>query len=604
MLSTEDRSLLVDLLSAPDGHRLEHAVGTTFTLDLESMFRVPLAFAGAEWRADADPLGVMHAVQSTVDRFDVFCQAGMVRVPAGGAGILAFLEPAVHQVTRPSPGHLFHPKIWVTSFVDGHGDRQMRMLCGSRNLTGDRTWDAVLRLDGIVTGRPRALNGELARFVAGLAERSVHPLDPRRATSIGDLADCLRRTEWEAPDGAIADDWLRFHVFGAGHRPDVDLSGGRRLIISPFLTLDGVERSWPTNGSATIVSRAESFAVLTPEERSTITDEWGADLLTFDDSAAVPDLDDDDAGRRWELSGLHAKVYVVERNRRAHVFIGSLNATENAWTGNDEILVEIVGRPKTFGIDRVLSTSSGGLGSVLMPFIDGATEAPPDDELVRRLERALITVAEQPLVATAASALVDDTWSETVSSSVPLPTLDDGVDLSIRLLSTHDERTPATSRELDETWTGLGAEELTPFVAVTLRAGPPSARIEASTIVMATMSGAPDDRLDRLLAAKVGSPEAFLRFLLLLLQGDSDEMLTDLADGSGDGTAVFGLSGDGVLEAVAMALADRPEVLDDVDRLVARLLSTDAGREVLPPGWNELWDQVIVARRMLTEAGS
>ena len=81
-------------------------------------------------------------------------------------------------------------------------------------------------------------------------------------------------------------------------------------------------------------------------------------------------------------------------------------------------------------------------------------------------------------------------------------------------------------------------------------------------------------------------------------------MLTDLADGSGDGTAVFGLSGDGVLEAVAMALADRPEVLDDVDRLVARLLSTDAGREVLPPGCNELWDQVIVARRMLTEAGS
>lgn len=604
MLSTEDRSLLVDLLSAPDGHRLEHAVGTTFTLDLESMFRVPLAFAGAEWRADADPLGVMHAVQSTVGRFDVFCQAGMVRVPSGGAGILAFLEPAVHQVKRPSPGHLFHPKIWVASFLDDHGDRQMRMLCGSRNLTGDRTWDAVIRLDGVATDQPQALNEELARFVAGLAERSVHPIDQPRAASIGDLANNLHKTEWEAPNGAMGDDWLRFHVFGEGHRPDVDLSGGRRLIISPFLTLEGVKRSWPTSGSATIVSRAESFAVLTPEERSTITDEWGADLLTFDDSAAVPDLDDDDAGRRWELSGLHAKVYVVERTRRAHVFIGSLNATENAWTGNDEILVEIVGRRKTFGIDRVLSTSNGGLGSVLMPFIDGATEAPADDELLRRLERTLIAIAEQPLVAAAVSTPTDDTWSETVSSNVPLPQLDDGVDLSIRLLSTHDERTPPASSELDETWTGLGAEDLTPFVAVTLRAGPPSARIEASTIVMATLLGAPDDRLDRLLAAKVGSPEAFLRFLLLLLQGDSEGMLAALADGPGDGTAVFGLSGDGVLEAVAMALADRPEVLDDVDRLVGRLRSTDAGREVLPPGWNELWDQVIAARELLTGAES
>lgn len=46
MLSPDDRTLLVDLLTPPEGFTLHHAIATTFTLHLTALLPVPLGFAG------------------------------------------------------------------------------------------------------------------------------------------------------------------------------------------------------------------------------------------------------------------------------------------------------------------------------------------------------------------------------------------------------------------------------------------------------------------------------------------------------------------------------------------------------------------------------
>lgn len=603
MLGTEDRALLVDLLGAPgDGFRLERAVGTTFTLHLDALLRVPLAVVGAEWTEGSDPLGVLHALQSTVDRIDVFCQAGMIRVPPDGAGILGFVEPVVHQVRRPRPGRLFHPKIWVLSFVRDSGERRMRLLCGSRNLTNDRTWDAVVALEGPVSGRAHAVNRPLSELVASLPDRVPTGMPADRAAAIAEVAELVRRVDWERPDGVVSDDWLAFHVFGAGRRPTPDLSGSRRLIISPFLSADGLDIVWPEHTGATIVSRTESFATLEPEVRDDLVDEWGARLFVLDDAAAVPDVDGAEAGRRWELVGLHAKVYLVERNRRVHIFVGSANATENGWSGNDELLVELVGSRSKLGIDRVLGERDGALSSVLLPFAGGDAEPTDDDGLRRQLEHALVGLAELHYVADATQQ-PDSRWAETVRSLERVPPLPDGAVLSLRLLTARGERRIGSGSPVHEDWVGLDPEELSPFVALTLRAGPLSSPTEVATIVVARLAGAPDDRLDRLLARQIGTPTDFLRFLLLLLSTDGDGFPACALTGAGASNSAnpFGLASAGVLESLVMALADRPELLDDVDRLVSRLGATDAGREVLPDGWDEMWTQVRAARVALED---
>ena len=111
--------------------------------------------------------------------------------------------------------------------------------------------------------------------------------------------------------------------------------------------------------------------------------------------------------------------------------------------------------------------------------------------------------------------------------------------------------------------------------------------------------GDPKDRLDRVLARRIGSTSEFLRFILLLLQlAGRDDWLPE---GDGLGSFASFASGDsaGVLEAILDALATSPRMIDDIDRLVTRLSTSERGRKVLPDGWNEFWPSVVAARDRL-----
>src|SRR5689334_2571260 len=116
MLAPDARAVLLDQLRPPVGCRLDAAVATTFTLDLAAALVPPLAFASFEMRGTPDPVAALEAVRSCTDRVDIFCQAGQVAVPAQASDLMAYLEPMVHEVRRPRPGHLFHPKIWLLRY--------------------------------------------------------------------------------------------------------------------------------------------------------------------------------------------------------------------------------------------------------------------------------------------------------------------------------------------------------------------------------------------------------------------------------------------------------------------------------------------------------
>ena len=81
-----------------------------------------------------------------------------------------------------------------------------------------------------------------------------------------------------------------------------------------------------------LISRGEALQAL-PKE---VLDRLDAYEL---DSAAQLSLDDAEGERRQAfLTNLHAKVFVVERLKLAHLFVGSANATEGAFSGNVEFL--------------------------------------------------------------------------------------------------------------------------------------------------------------------------------------------------------------------------------------------------------------------------
>ncbi len=578
-------------------------------MHLTALLPIPLGLAGADLISSTDPLSILQAVANYRDRIDIFCQAGHVAVPARGNDLLAFLEPMVHQVMAPTPGHLFHPKLWVMRYASDDGEEEcFRLVCGSRNLTHDRAWDVVINLEGRRTRRRHAVNRPIADFLISLADRVPAGVPSERQAAISELAQAVRYVEWERPDNPIVSkDWLSFHVFGAGHRTRPNMAGYRRLVVSPFLNDAGLDKVWPDGtGECVVVSRGEELDAVGQSWRDWLHEY--ADLRVLDENAAIPAPESGEAGLRWSLSGLHAKLYVVERNKAAHVFVGSANTTGSAWTGNDELLVEIIGKAGTYGVQATLGgagggTGSGGFGRILLPHALGepAPESAEDD-LRRTLENALRDLASVAFTATVEgeperpSLWVRSDKSLRAASSLPA---DAGLTAELLTVAGRPHR-PLFGARLDHRWQLSLVEEITPFLVLRLASGAGAARVEVSSIVLARLIGDPADRLDRVLARRIGTTSEFLRFVLLLLQLAGRESWFPEALGGGMfGAFTMGRGGSGVLEAVLTALASTPGAIDDIDRVVRRLSATEQGRQVLPDEWAAFWPSVTEARSRL-----
>ena len=185
MLEPQTRAALTEQLRPPPGFELAHAVGTTFTLDLASALAVPLSFASHPVAARDDTLGVLDSIRRAADRVDIFAQAGEITMGTR-SDLVAFLEPMVHPVA-PRRG-LFHPKVWFLEYRAGETSA-FRFLCSSRNLTADRSWDVIVRLDGhpAPPGKLResaAINRPLVDLLRSLADRAVHPIPPAGSSGI------------------------------------------------------------------------------------------------------------------------------------------------------------------------------------------------------------------------------------------------------------------------------------------------------------------------------------------------------------------------------------------------------------------------------------
>ncbi|CCH89524.1 conserved protein of unknown function [Modestobacter italicus] len=559
------------------GAELVQAVGTTFTVDLATALAVPLSFASRDLGSVPDPIGVMEAVRSTADRIDVFYQAGQAAVPPQASDVLAFLEPVLHPVTASRAGHLFHPKLWLIKFQDVEKNVSYRLVCMTRNLTGDRSWDAVISLDGGPGPRREAGNQPLSDLISALPRLCTTRLPDERQQRIEAFAAEIRRAVWELPDDVKE---IAFHALGVSRRATPpDYSGYRRLVVSPFVDEEGLAIVAPqTRDGGFLVSRPEHLDRL-PELPNDLHPKVVSVLAEFEDERAA-----------GELGGLHAKIVAVERARLTHLFIGSANATRAAFDGNVEFVVELVLGAAKYSVDSYLSSDTG-LGALLEDYTPQTRPEDPEEKQRAVLRSRLRQLAELPWTMQIGQP-AETTYDLRLRSGKPLS--DWAHDLSMELLSRRGEAVrPQPGQEADETFTRVELADITPFLVATLREGD----VAESSVIPAGLIGDPEDRLDAVLARQVDTPEKFLRFVLLLLSL-TGQLAQAPAAGSSTGSWAS-TAAQGVFELLARALADEPSVLDDLERIVDRLGRTEAGRAVMPEGFADVWATIQEARGLM-----
>ena len=607
MLSPDVRAVAMELLRPPDQHRLDLAVLTTYTLDLEALLALPLAVLSQSDRSVdelmANPLDLIAALRETGDRIHVFVDETGIQIPEQGKELVSTLESNVHPVRAPNGG-VFHPKVWLARFVpeEDSGPELLRLAILSRNLTFDCSWDIALASEAPIGGRRVADSrplGELIAALPGMTSKAGTRLPKAISDAVAELAEQARRTAYPAPDGF--DSPLKFHSFGIPSRPTGvwPPQGGatRVLAVAPFAGGHGTKIA-----AALGHDDAERILISRPEELDrldriapTSLDGWSR-VLVLSESATG---ESGEEARR--PLGLHAKIVAVEHRGQVAWYFGSPNLTQAALTGrNVEVLARLGGKRAQCGIEQFID----GFGDLCEPYERSLADTEEDDATLAEVQcgKQALELAQRAVAQSVGSGALGivckqegDVWQWRMDGDVD--DLPDGVIVHVWPASIAEEQ--SLSLDQQRAWS-LPVECLTAFVAFRLKID-----IEGVDDLRFAMrlpaKELPSDRTARILRSLIDSPAKFLQFLRSLLGGfEGRSGLLPREDEAGGNTAwegVFG--GETLLEDLLRAASRDPERLDVVRRLVTDLRRTEDGRAIVPPELYALWqaiDQTVTPR--------
>ena len=339
-----DRLQYNKLLSPPDGFYLDTTVGTTYSLDLETLLGIPLALALGGEAGEEDyqhGLVLLEAIRRLGGRIHLYCQAGQIALPTEQRPVLAFLEDSVTQV-KPPEGYSFHPKLWVARYRhQKNKERELfRVAVLSRNLTFDRSWDLAVAMDGEPGSEELAANEPLGEFLEYLAGFS----NGERRKDVMQLAREVRRARFQPQLKGKSYFWdYQFLPIGLAESPGLDALFKRRChqftIISPFLnagTVKHLRKSLFPSGEMILISRKDSLQKLGEKALAKI-DCWHLKNAVIDGE----DMLEEEAQIFRSRQDLHAKLYLKTRHGRTSLWIGSANCSRPAFSGNIEFLLRL-----------------------------------------------------------------------------------------------------------------------------------------------------------------------------------------------------------------------------------------------------------------------
>jgi hypothetical protein len=618
-----NRQLLFEALRPPPGSTLDSAIGTTFSLDLLTLLTAPLAFTSfdledAQGRIIANPLALLESLRRYADRISIFCQAGQIALPGRYDRLYTYLEQTVHEVVAPDPDGVFHPKLWVLRFTSVDAPEQpacYRVLCLSRNLTTDRSWDTILVLDGTMqaTHPHKDANQPLCDFVAALPTLAMQPLAEQAMAHIARMREELPSVVFDLPTGF---DGLTFWPLGIeGHTTwPFPRTVDRMLVMAPFVSGSCLTRLAGTRQNNILIARPEELHPLRAEQLAGFAQVFVLDPTMQTEMAETAGADGTDppADSADALVGLHAKLYLADQGPRAHIWTGSANATHAAFHHNVEFLVELAGAREHCGSEALLRrTDEDDLIDMLQPFLPPTEPATPDpvQQLAHRAETARAVLARAPFTVQVETIDDDDRFQMYLclpdTSRLDLP---DGVQVHCwpitvaeAMAHTFDDTTRPVA-----TFGPISFAALTPFIAFAVVASDGTHTARCRFVRNLPLLGAPEDRPDQIIRDMFANSKDMLRFLLFLLADSGADVAPDILrphaqqNGHHDTHTNGAMPGfSPVFEALVRALDRNPARLDEIHRLIHDLPRTAEGDDLLPNGFDAIWQPIWTARERL-----
>ncbi len=575
------------ILSPPADCRLDFAVGTTYSLDLDALVGATLALTLSEETDSAlldNPVCLLEALRAAGEQTALFCEDGRIHLPGKTTSLYILLERMVFPVRtkkrRGVAGYpAFHPKFWLLRYRDPQGGFVYRVAVLSRNLTFDRSWDVSYYMDGKTTGELTDKNRPLCDFLSYLAEQLPDtPAGRAKRRKLRSLIRELDGVEFSTGEKEFYDfEFLPAGIKGRGieSAPLFTDTFHELLIMSPFLS-GGVVRDFNRRNDASpiqasryaLFTRAAALAKLKPEDCSNFQ------LFTMRDAVIDGEMGlsgDGGAARRQDI---HAKLYMINKYSDTDLYLGSLNATYKAAHHNVEFMIRLRSKRRYLNMDKLMAslrgTEPGGADDPFQPVtLDNAAREEDDgglDAAVKELARC------GPAARISGS-------GERYTLRLTFDTLPDfSCEATVKPLLAGQ----ALPLREDMEFPGLTLTQLSRFFAVSLSDGEGSIQ----RVLLVPTEGMPEDR-ERAVVSGVVKDVGFCRYIAFLL-GD-DVILSTLeinSAGARDGTERRQGGVPALYEKMLQTAAAAPEKLKEV----GRLMETITEEEVIPEEFRKLYN--------------
>lgn len=346
-----DRVDYGSLLIPPEGFKLENAIATSYSLDLDALVSIPVALYFAhslDLDVNQDMVQLLESIRRASAAVKVFCQKGQIKVPDNQHRLYGFIEPCIVQMSSTHKNS-FHPKTWTIRYVNDDGEIKYRVIVLSRNLTFDRSWDIAIQLEGDFI--PERSNNfretkPLVDFINYLAQGEKINWIDEFVKGLGKTKFNLTLNEFEdfsfLPSGIPG---YQKNIIFDGHLYD-DL-----LIISPFLTASGLELavqhsvSKPRLFSRTIELKKINKNIL----KSFSPWHLSKDYVEGEEKIETETTENNNI----QEQDLHAKVYSYKYGWDGYLLVGSANCSERAMLTNVEFMLSLKGKNSKMGPDVI-----------------------------------------------------------------------------------------------------------------------------------------------------------------------------------------------------------------------------------------------------------
>lgn len=353
------RELMKDLIYGEqlvsDGCKVDFAVGMTYSLNLEAMLTVPLAFGDLgelDSSVKQSPAFLLEGIRRSSDKIALFCNKGGIHVPNETRTIYTLLESSIFEVHDGNNIFSnFHPKLWLIKETDKEGNEWLKLSVMSRNLDFSTCLDICCSVRGRIEKR-RSKRGalkhkplkEMLIWISQFASKTK----AEKVCGLAELLDYVDRFQLDVPfqtedTERKEDEGYDFFPFVYGKEEfssysefiQNHLPGDRILVISPFIDLTTL--TWLTSRKKDFKDESKNSILITRKEYVT------QEVFSMFDQVWVPN--DTMIDNTTSNVDLHAKMYLTQRTSGNDLgytlYLGSANATVNAFEKNVEFLLRL-----------------------------------------------------------------------------------------------------------------------------------------------------------------------------------------------------------------------------------------------------------------------